>query len=265
MSFLIWLPSVLKAAGLKVAEVPGWRTRGVGGVGVGDIKGVICHHTAGPKTGNMPSLNIVTNGRTGLRGPLSQLCLGRDGTFFIVAAGRANHAGQGEWRGNPNGNTEFIGIEAENTGESKGERDDFPWPAVQMDAYERGVAAILKHIGQSSIMCCGHKEFRPGAKIDPLFNMNTFRLKVDNIIRGIAPPPRLIPAVETSATARPTLRRGSVGDLVEVVQNKVKVKDDGKFGPKTEAAVRAFQRKEGLVPDGIVGPNTWAALDGVTG
>jgi N-acetylmuramoyl-L-alanine amidase/Putative peptidoglycan binding domain len=260
MTFLIWLPGVLQAAGLKVAEVPGWQTRGVHGQDVGPIKGVICHHTAGPKTGNMPSLNIVTNGRPNLEGPLSQLCLGRDGTFFVVAAGKANHAGRGAWQGIDTGNTNFIGIEAENTGTTAD-----PWPAVQMDAYQRGVAAILKHIGQPSKMCCGHKEFRPGAKIDPLFNMDTFRLEVDAIMQGIAPPPRLIPAV--SATGRPTLRRGATGPLVALIQSKLSVDTstggNGTFGPKTEAAVRAFQRKEMLVPDGIVGPKTWAALDGL--
>jgi putative chitinase len=35
---------------------------------------------------------------------------------------------------------------------------------------------------------------------------------------------------------------------------------DGSFGPGTEAAVLAFQRSEGLAADGIVGPNTAAAL-----
>jgi len=39
---------------------------------------------------------------------------------------------------------------------------------------------------------------------------------------------------------------------------------DGRFGPCTKAAVLAFQRRERLVKDGIVGPKTWAAL-GVTG
>ena len=58
---LTWLPEVLEDAGLKVAEQPGWRTRGRGDMG--EVKGVMCHHTAGPLTGVMPSLGIVTNGR----------------------------------------------------------------------------------------------------------------------------------------------------------------------------------------------------------
>ena len=107
---LIWLPKVLKDAGLKVAEVPGWKTRGKNNVG--PIKGVVCHHTAGAATGNMPSLGVVTNGTSTLNGPLSQLCLGRDGTYFVVAAGRANHAGKGKWQNIGSGNTKFIGIEA---------------------------------------------------------------------------------------------------------------------------------------------------------
>jgi peptidoglycan hydrolase-like protein with peptidoglycan-binding domain len=35
---------------------------------------------------------------------------------------------------------------------------------------------------------------------------------------------------------------------------------DGVFGPGTEAAVRAFQRTQGLVPDGIIGPKSWGLL-----
>ena len=37
---------------------------------------------------------------------------------------------------------------------------------------------------------------------------------------------------------------------------------DGDFGPATEAIVRAFQSANGLVPDGIVGAQTWTALVG---
>ena len=78
--------------------------------------------------------------------------------IFVVAAGRCNHAGRGNWQGFTAGNTNFIGIEAENTGHLSGPTAD-PWPAVQMDAYRRGVAAILKKIRANAIMCCGHKEY----------------------------------------------------------------------------------------------------------
>ncbi len=254
---LTWLPKVLLDAGLKVAEQPGWRTRGRGDVGT--IRGAMCHHTAGSKTGIMPSLGVVTNGRLDLPGPLSQLCLGRDGTFFIVAAGRANHAGAGNWQGVTTGNSSFIGIEAENTGRTTGPSAD-PWPAVQLDAYRRGVAAILEKIDANAIMCCGHKEYAlpVGRKSDPTFDMDDFRVQVASIMAGTAPLPSVIPAVDSDN--RPTLRRGAVGDLVELIQRKIGITETGRFDAITEAAVRQFQRDSGLVPDGIVGPRTWATL-----
>ena len=255
---LTWLADVLLAAGLKVAEQPGWKNRGRGDVG--PIKGVICHHTAGPKTGNMPSLGTVINGRPDLAGPLSQLCLGRDGTYYVVAAGRCNHAGVGNWQGFTNGNANFIGIEAENTGFKTGANADFPWPDVQMDAYRRGVAAILKKIRANAIMAAGHKEYALplGRKNDPTFDMNEFRSQVAAIMAGTAPNPSIIPVVDSEN--RPTLRRGDTGDLVKTDQTKVGVAASGTFDGVTEAAVREFQRLHNLVPDGIVGPRTWASL-----
>jgi peptidoglycan hydrolase-like protein with peptidoglycan-binding domain len=47
---------------------------------------------------------------------------------------------------------------------------------------------------------------------------------------------------------------------VKRVQTKVGVTASGSFDGVTEAAVRVFQRDHGLVPDGIVGPRTWATL-----
>jgi len=260
---LIWLPSVLEAAGLKVALAEGWESRGRGDVG--EIFGVICHHTAGPRAGNMPSLHTLIEGRSDLPGPLAQLGLGRDGTYYVIAAGRCNHAGKGIWQGITTGNTSFIGIEAENTGGA----DDLPWPEVQIDAYRRGVAAILKRVGRGAEFCAGHKEYAlpTGRKSDPPFDMSDFRKSVADLMSGTAAPPPLIPAVEPSpvpgTAGRPTLRRGATGELVKQIQAKVRIAATGNFGPVTEAAVRAFQRDHGLVPDGIVGPKAWAALDAV--
>lgn len=257
---LTWLPGVLKEAGLKVATVDGWESRGRGDVG--EIAGVICHHTAGPRTGNMPSLDTLINGRPDLQGPLSQLGLGRDGTYYVIAAGRCNHAGDGSWKGIRTGNTNFIGIEAENAGTVAD-----AWPDVQLDAWRRGVAAMLKHLGRGAEFCCGHKEYATpeGRKTDPLFDMDAFRAAVVNIMNGTGPTRPLIPPTEPvepgAPTGRPTLRRGAVGDLVTTIQAKVGVVADGTFGGATEAAVRAFQARHHLVPDGIVGPQTWKALD----
>jgi peptidoglycan hydrolase-like protein with peptidoglycan-binding domain len=260
---LIWMPTILEAAGLKIAVVNDWKTRGNGDVG--NIVGVICHHTAGPRQGNMPSLRTLIDGRSDLPGPLAQLGLGRDGTYYVLAAGRCNHAGKGAWQGVTSGNTNFIGIEAENSGVS-----DDAWPQIQTDAYHRGVAAILKHIGRGPEFCAGHKEYAlpKGRKPDPSLDMVKFRSVVAAILTGDVPRPPLIPAIENrkqGLPGRPTLRRGDMThtESVKQIQKKVGVDDEEDFGPKTEAAVRAFQRKRGLVPDGIVGPKTWAALDQV--
>lgn len=57
------------------------------------------------------------------------------------------------------------------------------------------------------------------------------------------------------------LSLGAKGDRVRTIQRKLQIKVDGVWGPKTDAAVRAFQRARGLVEDdGMVGPRTFAAL-----
>lgn len=67
----------------------------------------------------------------------------------------------------------------------------------------------------------------------------------------------------------PVLQRGSSGAAVATLQKVLKLTGDfcaevnGIFDPKTEVAVRAFQKRKGLVIDGIVGFNTWCALSKV--
>jgi hypothetical protein len=172
VTHLLWLADVLRDTGLQVREIPGWETLGHGAVG--EILGVLCHHTAGPATGNFPSERVVVNGRTGLAGPLANLGLARDGTWVVVAAGQAWHAGTGAapWCPRDQGNSHLIGVEAESTG-----RGD--WTAAQREAYPRGVAALLFHLGLGSERAIGHKEWAPHRKIDPAgIDMTAFRAAV---------------------------------------------------------------------------------------
>jgi putative chitinase len=59
------------------------------------------------------------------------------------------------------------------------------------------------------------------------------------------------------------LKVGSQGEDVKQLQIKLGVDPIGKFGPKTEAAVKAWQSEHGLTADGIVGPKTWNVIMGI--
>jgi peptidoglycan hydrolase-like protein with peptidoglycan-binding domain len=161
------------------------------------------------------------------------------------------------------GNSNFIGIECEHTGEASDE-----WPEVQMLALRQGVAALLKHTLRSADWCCGHREYAlpAGRKIDPRWDLQAFRDQVAAILSSGVPMLAPIPAAEPDpppgaapgTVPRPTLRRGLAGTPVVALQRMLGLEADGVFGPFTEAAVRAFQRRHNLVPDGIVGPKTWS-------
>jgi peptidoglycan hydrolase-like protein with peptidoglycan-binding domain len=67
--------------------------------------------------------------------------------------------------------------------------------------------------------------------------------------------------------AEPTLKKGSKGQAVKDLQEALKALGfdvgavDGVFGKKTEDAVKAFQKLQGIDADGIVGPITWINID----
>ena len=69
---------------------------------------------------------------------------------------------------------------------------------------------------------------------------------------------------------KPTLRKGAEGDLVTELQTMLNAVGcdcgtvDGKFGTKTQSAVKLFQSRRGLDPDGVVGRKTWAELEKAT-
>jgi murein DD-endopeptidase MepM/ murein hydrolase activator NlpD len=66
--------------------------------------------------------------------------------------------------------------------------------------------------------------------------------------------------VTAPASSRPVLRPGASGAAVTTLQQKLRVKASGFYGPMTLAAVVAFQKAHKLPAQGYVGPATWRAL-----
>jgi len=261
----LWIPQVLRDAGLTVREAPGWENRGTATF---DPIGVMWHHTAsGPNWTEQNLTNLLVNGRSDLPGPLCHLQLNRDGSYVVIAAGRANHAGSGSWKGITTGNTSFIGIEAANDGVGE------PWSSPQLDAYYRGTAALLKHINGSVDNVIGHKEWTT-RKIDPAgIDMSDARRRVEAIINQ---KPSGLPDLPTGlnlgqgglpSVSRPTLRYLDKGPQVRYMQGRLLAHRfnpgpiDGDFGPRTLTEVHKFQTARKLVSDGIVGPATWSELE----
>lgn len=72
-------------------------------------------------------------------------------------------------------------------------------------------------------------------------------------------------AAKTLTATWPVVSKGATGGRVRAIQylldaRGAKLKVDGKFGPATESAVKAFQKKVKIPADGKVGPMTWPKL-----
>jgi len=79
---------------------------------------------------------------------------------------------------------------------------------------------------------------------------------------AISNPQPTQPAGSRAVPSGGTYASGARGDAVKQIQSIVGVNPDGIFGPKTQAAVKAWQQQHGLVADGVVGPKTLAAMRG---
>lgn len=192
------LAKACRASGLPVVEVPGWKTRSRPARPFAP-RGQVVHHTGAHGTRNRAEeLAYVKRVLVGgfppeLPGPLCQLALGRqtvDGppVIYVVAAGRANHAGPSRDAGfirAGDGNTQSIGWEAINSG-SEG------WSREQLDAYHRGVAAVADHYRWSRGAVVAHAESSTAGKWDPgvggrVIDMSAFRAAVKNVNLSTAP------------------------------------------------------------------------------
>lgn len=152
----------LRSAGLVVKEVSGWKTRGDA---VLNPHGAVTHHTAGaPRSaGVAPSLGIIINGRSDLSGPLANIYQDYEDNFYVVASGRANHAGIIDngvisWAPDGVGNSFVWGLEVEHPG-------TFPLAAERAEKAARAQAAMVRGTAGADHVVY-HKEWCPSRKID---------------------------------------------------------------------------------------------------
>ena len=135
-----------------------------------------------------------------------------------------------------------------------------PWPLVKRGSQGHPVPAL-----QYLLRARGHP-----VTVDGIFGPKTeaavegFQIADQITVDGIVGP-------QTWGALILVVASGSTGDAVRGVQEEFQFRNlsgnpgqglavDGVFGPKTRAAVRAFQQALGITVDGIVGPVTWRAL-----
>lgn len=279
-----WLADQLRRWSIPVREVDGSRTRGKSSL---NPLGVIVHHDAlNSSTPAAGAVALMVHGRPDLPGPLCQLWLDDDDDYtaatgdpvcYVIATGRANHAGAGNWYG-VSGNSQLLGIEARNNG--RGEQ----WSPAMILTYMRVCAALCEKIGRHAGWVAGHKEYAlpRGRKIDPTgIDMNAFRSGVQGIIDrgpGLAPPPRLDPipvpppalTLEQAIFLVKQVRLGpgleNPHDAVVFLQTAINDKMhrgltvNGVWDQPTAQAIIDLQRFVGVNELGFVGRQTWDLL-----
>lgn len=145
--------------------------------------------------------------------------------------------------------------------------EDNKLPQVMVDAI-RSLRIEIERRTKNEIVVRGHRDHIstscPGEQVYRQIKRGMF----SKAPTGAAPAPEVEPkpAAKKTDCTKQTQRMGSKGACVRELQNLLLAKGmkpgpaDGVFGPKTAAAVRAFQKKSKLTVDGVVGPITWAAL-----
>ncbi|MFP3118169.1 N-acetylmuramoyl-L-alanine amidase [Streptomyces sp. Iso 434] len=239
--------AALKAEGVDVVEVPGWRTRNRNSKGPwGPVHGVMVHHTV--TSGSARTVALCRDGHPGLPGPLCHGVITKDGRVHLVGYGRANHAGLGDSNvlaaviaerdlpadraADSDGNARFYGFECENLGDGKD-----PWTDAQLEAIERVSAAICRAHGWNERSVIGHLEWQPG-KVDPRgFTMDSMRARVGGRLGGPAPGKPL------PAPKRPKV---SLSRLVAAARSNPQAKGQ----PVTYAGVKTYEAA--LVDEGLL-------------
>ncbi|HIT74447.1 MAG TPA: peptidoglycan-binding protein [Candidatus Avipropionibacterium avicola] len=133
---------------------------------------------------------------------------------------------------------------------------DFVWK--EFTSTESAALAKIKATTTPSAAAVAVRKYyeRPSAHADQA-RISAAELIYSRYGDGSTPPP--------SDTTFPLLKSGASGAAVTTAQYLLRGKGqkldvDGRFGPGTLAAAKAFQKAQGLVVDGVIGPRTWLAL-----
>lgn len=182
---LLALADHLRRWGLDVVEEPGWQDRGVHFAQKPLV--AVGHHTATRQRPGVPfpTRRILINGRPDLPGPLCQVGLATDYRVHVIAAGKANHAGPGAWRGVERSSL-TVGTEVEYAGTG-------PWDPQLLHTFDLVQAALLDMLGRSAGWYCGHREWAlpAGRKVDPgNVDLDAQRLRIHALLHAGPPRPR---------------------------------------------------------------------------
>lgn len=253
---------------------------------------LILHHWTAGGSGRQ-SVEVLH--RLGLS---AHLVVERDGTVYQTApfTRRCAHAGRSRWRGRAGVNGFSIGIEWANYGpllrdgdgyltvyggrydgppplegpHANGSRQYLFWEPFTQAQGEVGLAlqAALFDRYPSLTGIAGHHEVSPGRKIDisPDPWLDRWRRAAAERIAA-----RASDSDKPATPDEPGRRRAApmeaepvnfaaVQQALNLAGQTPRLAVDGRPGPHTDAAIRAFQASAGLVVDGIAGPKTRTAL-----
>jgi peptidoglycan hydrolase-like protein with peptidoglycan-binding domain len=150
---------------------------------------------------------------------------------------------------------------------SRIEQRESPEAALMLSSHSKTGMPTKRHSGLKLSQLSGHLKPHLQAKLS-LQTDGEFDPRTENALKvwqgkngltadGIAGPDTLM-AMELYDLV--LLRRGAHGGAVKKLQEQLTIGSDGKFGPRTEKAVRDYQKKNGLVADGMAGPATLAHI-----
>ena len=97
---------------------------------------------------------------------------------------------------------------------------------------------------------------------DYLYNLHgSIAAEVNKLLNGGVAPVQ----PEKMEAAKPTIKRGATGENARLLQKNLNrfgcgLKEDGKFGPASVTALKAWQTKYGLAADGSYGPKSYAKM-----